>query len=47
MRLLQATICQKNGQPTRNGQILRKVQSYKMKPRRNRKDEDERTNHKH
>ena len=35
-RLLQATICQKNGQPGRNGQILRKVQPPETEPGRNR-----------
>ena len=38
-RLLQATLCQQNGQPRRNGQILRKVQSPKNPPERNRKYE--------
>ena len=33
-RLLQATVCQENGQPGRNGQILRKVQPSKTKPGR-------------
>ena len=32
-RLLYATICQLNGKPRRNGQILRKVQCSKTKPR--------------
>ena len=43
-RQLQATICQENGKPPRNGQILRKVQPSKTKPGRNRKYEH---NHKH
>ena len=43
-RLLQATLLQKNGQPGRNGQILRKVQPSKTKAGRNRKYEQ--TNHK-
>ena len=34
-----STTCQQNGKPRRNGQILRKVQSSKTKPRWNRKDE--------
>ena len=38
-RSLQTTICQKNGQPGRNGQILRKVQSPKTESGRNRKYE--------
>ena len=36
-RLLQATICQSNGQSGRNGQILRKVKSPKSELGRNRK----------
>ena len=43
-RLLQATLCQPNGQPRRNGQILRKVYSPKSEPGRNRKYKE--TNHK-
>ena len=43
--LLQATICQKNGQPGRNGQILRNAQPSETEPGRNRKYEQ--TNHKH
>ena len=43
-RLLQATLCKKNGQPGRNGQILRKVKPSKTEPGRNRKYEQ--TNHK-
>ena len=43
-RLLQATLCQKNGQPGRNGQILRKVQPSETEPGRKRKYEQ--TNHK-
>ena len=34
-----------NGQPGRNGQILRKIQSHQTEPGRNRKCEQ--TNHKH
>ena len=44
-RLLQATICQSNGQPGRNGQILRRAQPSDTEPGRNRKYET--TNHKH
>ena len=36
-RLLQATVCQYNRQSARNEQILRKVQSPKTEPGRNRK----------
>ena len=43
MRLLQAAIHQQNGHPRRNRQILRKVQSSKTEPGRNRKHEQ--TNH--
>ena len=43
-KLRQATICQQNGQPGRNGHILRKGQPFKTEPRRNRKHEY--TNHK-
>ena len=45
MRLPQATICQQNGQPGRNGQILRKAQPSKTEPGRNRKYKQ--NNHKH
>ena len=38
-RLLQATTCQQNGQPIKNGQFLRKVHSPKTEPGRNRKYE--------
>ena len=38
-RLTQATICQCNGQPKRNGQILRKVPSLQNEPGRNSKYE--------
>ena len=38
-RLLQTTKHQQNGQPRRNGQILRKVQSPKAELGRNRKYE--------
>ena len=44
-RLLQATLCQKNGQPGRNGQILRKAQPSETEPGRNRKYKQ--TSHKH
>ena len=44
-RLQQATVCQKDGQPGRNGQIHRKIQSPKTEPGRNRKYEQ--TNHKY
>ena len=44
-RLSQATIHQYNGQPRRNGQILRKVQLFKAEPGRNRKYKQ--TNHKY
>ena len=44
MRLLQANICQLNGQPQRNGKILRKVQPSMTEPGRNRNSEQ--TNHK-
>ena len=42
---LQVIICQKNGQPGRNGQIFRKVQSPKTEQGRNRKYEE--TNYKY
>ena len=45
MRLLQATICQQNGQPGRNGQIHRKAQPSKTEQGRNRKYKQ--TNQKH
>ena len=35
--LLQATICEYNGQPRRNGHILRKVKFLKTDPGKNRK----------
>ena len=38
-KLLPTTTCQKNGQPRRNGQILRKAQPSKTEPSRNRKYE--------
>ena len=38
-------ICQKTGQPGRNGQILRKAQPSEPEPGRNRKNKQ--TNHKH
>ena len=37
MRLLSATVCKQNGQPGRNGQILRKLQLSKTEQGRNRK----------
>ena len=44
VRLLQPTVCQVNGQSGMNGQILRKVQSPKTEPGKNRKYKQ--TNHK-
>ena len=44
MRQLQATLCQLNGQPGRNGQILQKILPSMTEPGRNRKYEQ--TNHK-
>ena len=44
-RLLQATVCQYNRQSARNEQILRKIQSPKTEPGRNRKYEQ--ANHKY
>ena len=38
-RLLWATVCQQNGKPQRNGQILRNEKSTKTEPGRNRKYE--------
>ena len=45
MRLLGTTIWQYNGYPGRNGEILRKVQSSKAEPGRNRNHEQ--PNYKH
>ena len=38
-------ICQQNGQPGRNGQILRKVQPSKTEPERSRKYEQANDKH--